>query len=385
LKILRLITRLNIGGPAIHAVTLSAELPTEEFSTTLVCGLPGDTEGDMTPLAETKGVRTVCIPSLRREIHPAGDLRSLAAIVRLLRREKTDILHTHMSKAGALGRIAARFARGVKTVHTFHGNVLRGYFSSARASVYLLAERWLAERTDALVALSESQRKEMLERYGVGRAEQYTVIPLGLDLGRFARCEGQRGALRSELGITGGTPVVAIVGRLVPIKDHRLFLGAARRVLDDLPDAVFLIVGGGELRAELEARARRVGLGRSAMFLGWRSDLERIYADSDVVVLTSINEGTPVSLIEAGAAGKPVVATDAGGVSDVVRNGESGLIAGSRDPAEFARLVVELLRDSARRAAMGNAGRKYVMSRYAKERLLRDIAALYEDLAGRRG
>jgi glycosyltransferase involved in cell wall biosynthesis len=382
IKIVRLITRLNIGGPSLHVVTLSAELPPERFTTLLVCGRVDPGEGDMSDLALERGVTPFVIPCLHREFSPADDLRSLAAVAGVLRRERPDILHTHLSKAGALGRAAAALCPGLRTVHTFHGNVLRGYFSPRRTRLYLLLERALALRTDRLIALGDSQRDEMLHRYRVGRPEQYAVVPLGLDLGRFTRCEHARGQLRKELGIPSGIPVVSTVGRLVPIKDHNLFLDAARYVRGEKTDAVFLIVGDGLCRRELEERARGLGLGGSVRFIGWRRDLERIYADSDIVVLTSVNEGTPVSLIEAAAAGVPVVATDVGGVRDVVRDGESGLLTGTRDPREIAARIGELIDDPARARSMGEAGRRHVGVRFAKGRLLDDIARLYAELMG---
>lgn len=378
LKVVRIITRLNIGGPAINAITLSAGLPPDRFRSVLVCGSPGPDEGDMGYLAEEKGVRPVVIPHLRRQVRPADDVRSLRLIIALIRQERPDIIHTHMSKAGLLGRIAAMRTPGVKTVHTFHGNVLSGYFSTAQSRIFLSLERWLARRTDRLVALSESQRREMLERYRVGRPEQYAVIPLGFDLERFSRCGALRGELRRELGIPRDEAVIAIVGRLAPIKDPTLFLAAARCIRERRPDAVFLVVGDGELRAHCEAEARGMGIARNVRFLGWRRDLERIYADADVVMLTSKNEGTPVSLIEASAAARPVVAMNVGGVADVVLNGESGLLAEQRDARRLADLALCLLDDPPRAHAMGEKGRAFALARYATSRLLGDIAALYE-------
>jgi len=377
IKIVRIITRLNIGGPAIQAVTLSAELPPSMFETTLLCGVPDAGEGDMSPLAGEKHVRPVVIPTLHREVKLADDLRSLRAVLAVLRARRPDIVHTHTSKAGLVGRTAALLCGGIKTVHTFHGNVLSGYFSPLRSHVYLLLERWLARRTDRLVALSGSQKEEMLRRYRVGSEGQYAVIPLGLDLAGFAGCDALKGQLRKELGIMPGVPVVTVVGRLVPIKDHFLLLSSARRIASEKPGVLFLIVGDGILRGDLEKEAKRLGLEDCVKFLGWRRDLERVYADSDCVVLTSRNEGTPVSLIEAAAAARPVVATDVGGVRDVVLDGVSGLIAGRRDPGMLASLITGILNDGPKARAMGEQGRIFALRRFTKERLLRDVAGLY--------
>ncbi len=383
IKILRLITRLNIGGPSIQAVTLSADLPGERFSTTLVCGQPGPREGDMSYLAKEIGIKPILIPSLQREVRPAKDLLSLFRIIALLRRERPDILHTHMSKAGAVGRIAAIFFPKVKTVHTFHGHVLSGYFSGLLNRIYLFIERWLARHTDKLVALSDSQKRELLDRFLVGRPDGYTVIPLGFDLDRFVRSEALKGGLRKELSIPPEAAVIATVGRLAPIKDHELFLEVVSLVLAERRDVLFLVVGDGPKRMGLEEKTRTMGLSRSVIFLGWRKNVERVYADADIILLTSRSEGTPVSLIEAAASGKPVVATDVGGVADVVRDGISGLLVGSRDPREFAQKVLELLKDQPRCEEMGGAGRSFVLERYSKDRLLRDTVRMYDDLQSR--
>jgi glycosyltransferase involved in cell wall biosynthesis len=333
--------------------------------------------------AEENGLLPVVVPTLHRELDPLNDVRSLVKIIGIMRKERPDILHTHLAKAGAIGRVAALFCPGVKKVHTYHGHVFSGYFSPTRTSFYLNLERWLARRTDRIVVLSRSQRSEILERYGIGRSEQYEVIPLGFDLEGFGRAHKLRGELRKELDIPPDSPVVSTVGRLVPIKDHELFLEAAHRVLDGCSNTVFLVVGDGPMRERLEGIVRTRGLGKSVIFLGWRSDLERVYADSDLVVLSSRNEGTPVSLIEAAATGRAIVATDVGGVSDVVRHGVSGLLSRSREPGDIADLILELLRDRPRAVAMGEEGKRFVRVRYSKKRLLADIIALYAELSGK--
>jgi glycosyltransferase involved in cell wall biosynthesis len=376
-KVLRIITRLNIGGPSLNAIAMSAGLPGDRFDTTLVCGRPGPGEGDMTPRARERGIRVVEVPSMQRELAPWADAVSLARIIRIVRRERPDIIHTHLAKAGMLGRLAARAFPGAKTVHTFHGHVFSGYFTPKRTRVFLAIERWLARGTDRIIALTGSQREELVGKYRIGRAEQYEVIPLGFDLEKFGKSAELRGELRLELSIGPGDPVIAVVGRLTGIKDHPLFLAAARRVREAKPRAVFLVVGDGPQRAEIEQAARALGLGGSVRFTGWRGDLDRVYADADVVALTSVNEGTPVCLIEAAAAGRPVVSTAVGGVADVVRDGVSGLLAAGRDPGEIASLILRILDDPARAAAMGEEGRRIVLGRFTEGRLVRDVESLY--------
>ena len=376
-RILRIITRLNIGGPSINAIALSAGLPRDRFETVLVCGRPGVAEGNLASRARERGIRLIEIRSLRRDPSPVADAAALARLIEIVRRERPDIVHTHLAKAGALGRIAAKTVPGIRTVHTFHGHVFSGYFTPARTRIFLAVERLLARGTDKIIALSEAQRAELVGACRIGRPGQYAVIPLGLDLERFAASRALRGSLRRELGLEPEASVITLAGRLAPVKDHRLFLAAARLVLAARPRADFLVVGDGEERPSLEREARTSGLADAVRFTGWRDDLDRVYADSDLVVLTSRNEGTPVSLIEASAAGRPIVATAVGGVGDVVRDGGSGLLAAGRDPAEIAALILRLLDDPARAAAMGEEGRRFVLERFTSARLVRDVGELY--------
>jgi glycosyltransferase involved in cell wall biosynthesis len=240
-------------------------------------------------------------------------------------------------------------------------------------------ERFLTRLSDRIVTVSEGQRRE-LAAYGVAALEKITVVPLGFELGHLLTCESHRGELRRELGLADGTKLVGIVARLVPIKNHRLFLQAAKLVAEAVPEARFLVVGDGELREELEAYARDLGLDGSVLFTGWRRDLPRVYADLDVVVLTSINEGTPVSLIEAMAAGVPVVATAVGGVPDVVAGGETGYLVEAGDAEGLAEAIIKLLRHPQKASEMGIAGREAVYPRFAAQTLIANVEGLYTGL-----
>jgi glycosyltransferase involved in cell wall biosynthesis len=323
------------------------------------------------------------LPELGRELTTRRDAVVLSQLVRLMRRERPDIVHTHTAKAGTLGRLAA-FLTGVPViVHTFHGHVLQGYFSSARTRLFIAIERALARVTTRLIAVSPSVRRELLDMK-IGRPERFDVIRLGLDLDPFLEAERLRGQLRAEIGVGPTVPLVGIVGRLVPIKGHDQFLEAASRIAT-LPAAHFVIAGDGELRGVLETRAAELGLSKRVHFLGWRADLPRIYADLDVVVLSSLNEGSPVALIEAMAAGRAVVATDVGGVADVVASGVAGILTPPRDPAALAGAVQAVLADDSRRAAMGRAGRASVYPTYSVPRLLQEIDQLYTQALERAG
>jgi glycosyltransferase involved in cell wall biosynthesis len=373
------ITRLNVGGPALHTTLLTQRLDPARYDSLLASGVVGRDEGEYLALCGGPAERVVQVPSLVREVRPAADAVALVELVRLMRRIRPHVVHTHTAKAGVLGRLAARLARVPVVLHTYHGHVFEGYFAPWQARVFLAMERTVARWTDCLLAVSDRVRQDLLA-LGVGRPEQFRVVPLGLDLARFLGSDATRGALRSELALHPGTPLVGIVARLVHIKAHEVFLNAAARVAREVPDTHFVVVGDGERRAELEALAGALGLGSRVHFLGWRRDLDRLYPDLDVVGLTSRNEGSPVALIEAMAAGRPVVATSVGGVPDVVDDAVTGYLVPSGDAAAVARAVVELLTDPRRGDKMGQAGRERVLPRFAVGRLLADLDGLYQDL-----
>lgn len=376
-RVLRLIARLNVGGPAIHATLLTERLNRARFTTTLVTGTEEAGEANYLEL-HGRSMPVLILPDLGREIRPLSDVRTVWRLMQIIRRERPQIVHTHTAKAGALGRLAAILCGVPIVVHTYHGHVLRGYFSPAKTAVYRALERLLALGTDRLLTVTDRVGQE-LQALGVGRPAQYRTLPLGFDLSPLLVAERRRGELRAELQV-GDVPLIGIVARLVPIKAHEVFLLMAARVRQAYPTAVFLIVGDGELRASLEQRAGELGLTGAVRFLGWRADLDKLYADFDVVALTSRNEGSPVALIEAMAAGAPVVSTEVGGVADVVQHGVTGLLAPMDDDVALARHVVTLLGDRALGRRMGQQGRAIVASTYGSDRLIADIEGLYEEL-----
>lgn len=382
LKILRIIARLNVGGPAIHAILLTRALNNERFESILVTGRVSEAEKDMIYLAKEKGVRPVIIPELGRQISPIKDVLALCKIFMLIKREKPDIVHTHTAKAGALGRAAAVLAGVPVRIHTFHGHIFESYFNKFYIAVFLLIERILALFTKFIVVVSQAQKKEIGERYKITGPEKIRVIPLGLELEQFFLAGGCAGKLRGELGLGEGVIIVGIVGRLVPVKNHKMFLDAANMLtglLEGQFRVKYLIVGDGEERTSLEEYAKKLGLGNDTVFFGWREDMAGIYSDLDIVGLTSFNEGTPVALIEALAAGRPVVATDVGGVADVVKEGVNGYLVASGDARAFALRLADLVKDPGKRSEFGLNGCRTVREAFSKERLVRDLADLYED------
>ncbi len=383
LKVMRLIARLNIGGPAIHTTLLTERLNPARFESQLVTGVEGEGEGNMLELMGERGLsgplKPIIIPSLGREISPKSDLQTLREVVRLMRREKPDIVHTHTAKAGFVGRLAARLARVPVVVHTFHGNVFTGYFSPHKTNLFISIEKNLARSTDAIIVLSEQQRAEILG-LGIGSAAQYRVIPLGLDLTPFLEAEKLRGQLRRELQIAENTPLIGIVARLVPIKAIHLLLEAASQVLKTHPNAVFLIVGDGELRGALEQQAQTLHLTQNVRFLGFRSDLPRLYADFDVSVLCSLNEGLPVAVIESLASARPVVATEVGGVGDLISHQKTGWLCPTQDVNALAEGISYALDNVAETANWGRAGREKVYPALDIVRLCDDLEQLYLEL-----
>jgi glycosyltransferase involved in cell wall biosynthesis len=376
-RLLRIITRLNVGGPARQVVHLNQALPGRGFDCRLVTGSEGPSEGRIDPGPE----RVTVIPDLRRQIAPRHDLAAARALDRLVRAWRPDVVHTHLAKAGALGRFVAQRLNVPVTVHTFHGHVLDGYFPRPVARAFLAAERRLASRTTALVAVSNAVRDELLA-LGIGREEQWHVIPVGLVLDGLLGTLPSKADARGGLGLPPDGAAVGIVGRLVPIKDHETYFRAVARLVRDRDDVTFVVAGDGDDRAVLEARAAKL-LGERVRFLGWVEDLAGLYAALDVVVLTSRNEGTPVSLVEAGAAGRPVVATRVGGVRDVVTDGETGILVPPGDPTATAAAIGRLLDEPVLAHAMGVAARARVPSRFSAARLVDDLVALYERLLER--
>lgn len=397
LRVLRIVTRMNIGGPALHVALLSNDLDPAGYTTHLVMGEPDATEGDLSALVRQPPVTVTCLKALRRPAHPGRDAIALCQLLRLVWQTRPQIIHTHMAKAGALGRLAGLLynhlgpgrlpGQRAKLVHTFHGHVLDGYFSPSVSRLFLGIERRLARGTDALIAVSETVRRELLGK-GIGRPGQWRIIALGLDLSPLA-------ALPYP---TGDSPVrVGIVGRLVPIKNPHLFLEAFQALAGDGRGQALLgrVVGDGTLRPGLERRAQELGLDRLIHFTGWQQDPRTIYESLDAVCLTSWNEGTPVALIEAMAAGRAVIATDVGGVRDLLAAPEEsaapiapgrfhvaqrGILIRPGDAAGLAAGLRHLTEQPGLRQQLATTGRGYVLSTFGRQRLLRAVASLYQEL-----
>jgi glycosyltransferase involved in cell wall biosynthesis len=384
--VFEVIGRLALGGAVTQAVTLAGLLGAP-FRAVLVTGTSGGEEREMTELVEGLRVRPWRVAGMRRELGP-HDWRALLAMVRLIRRERPVLVHTHAAKGGTIGRLAAFLAVGARprvVVHTFHGHVLTGYFSARTSRIFTLIERALGRVSTALVAVAPEVRDDLLAR-GVGKPEQWHVIPVGLELEAFQVPEPERvrarDTLRFELGIDPEVVVITAIARLAEVKRLDRLLRIAARCAD-LPHMRFLIVGAGPLDRALRAQADALGLGERVIWTGYRTDVDAVCFASDLVTLTSDNEGTPTSAIEAHAAGLPVLAMKVGGVAEVVRDGETGLLVDAGDEAAFEARLRELIADPARRHELGERGRAHVFARFSRDRMLSDTRALYEELLQR--
>jgi len=376
IRVVNVLARLNVGGPAIHVSLLTQRMGPPEYESFLVTGTVGGAEGDMTWYATERGVTPIIIPTLGRELHPIRDIATLWKLYRLLRQLKPDVVATHTAKAGFVGRVAAWLAGAPVIVHTYHGHVFHGYFSPAKTRLFLLLERFAARLSDAIIALTPGQRDDLVNVYHIAPAGKFTVMGYGLDLSAFAAAQRRSRAFRRAWGVTDDAPLITIVGRLAPVKNHALFLQAAATVREALPAARFAIVGDGELRAELEAQVDALGLRDAVFFTGWQKDVTPVYADSDVLVISSVNEGTPFTVIEAMAAGCPVVSTAVGGVPDFLNHGELGKLVPSGDAAALAAALVETVQQPPDAEAL----RALIVERYGIDRLVRDLGALYTSL-----
>ena len=402
MKILRIIARLNVGGPARHVVWLTKALNNSEFQSVLIAGTVPEGEENMEYFAEENGVQPVFIEEMSRELSPK-DIISLWKVYRRICIEKPDIIHTHTAKAGTIGRAAGFFYRwlnwkNVKMIHTFHGHVFHSYYGNLKTKIFLIIEKILAFfATDKIIVITPQQFEEISKKFGVGNEKQFEIIPLGIDLEKFADAENKRGVLRRGIGAKDDEILVGFVGRFTEIKNIPLFLQAAKifteRKKAESPGLKFVLVGDGHLRTELEKTAAEFGLNENLIFLGNRNDADVFYAGLDIVALTSFNEGTPLSLIEAMANGKAVISTKVGGVPDllgqIVEKNENfdiherGIGVTSEDAEGLFNGLMFLAENSELRKRLGDNGKYFVSENYSKNRLINDIKNLYRKVTNK--
>lgn len=390
-RVLRILNRLVIGGPSKNAVYLTKYMQ-PEFETLLVTGSRENHEQDADLLALSHGIEPYYIPEMKRAISFPGDWIAYRKLNKIIREFKPDIVHTHAAKSGALGRMAAKHCDVPVIVHTFHGHVFHSYFNSFKSNIYIRAERHLAGFTDSIIAISEVQKKELAEDFKIAPADKFCIIPLGLDLDNFiTNQENKRKKFRNEFGLDEETIAIGIIGRLVPVKNHGLFLKGVKKLLETGTQKIkAFIIGDGESRESIEQTATSLGINFSRhtdmahqhplIFTSWRMDIDVVCAGLDIIALTSLNEGTPVSLIEAQAAGKPIVATRVGGMADVVLENKSALLSEIKDERGFVDNLIRLVSDPDLRNSFRDAGKKHVMMKYGYKRLAGDMSKLYLEL-----
>lgn len=383
IKVLRIIHRFSISGPPFHVALLTKYLG-EKFETKLIGGVPEEGEADSFYVLEKYEVEATVIPELRRSVNFFSDIKAYFKIKKIIKEYKPDIVHTHASKAGALGRYAAYNAGAKIIVHTYHGHVFHSYFGKFKTGIYKFVERYLATKTTGIIAISESQKTDLSDVFQICPNEKIKVIPLGLELTVFAsNTPENRQVARSHLGLQTEDVAIAIIGRLAPIKDHLFFLDVVDELLKRTSCTLkVFIVGDGMQKDAIQSRADEINtkFPNSIQLTSWIREMAQVYHALDLVCLTSKNEGTPVTLIEAQAAALPVVSTDVGGVRDVVLDQVSGFVLPKNDLSGYVDKTLELIHDPEKRMQFGAAGQKKMLEKYHYQRLIEDMENYYAHL-----
>lgn len=387
-KVLRILNRFNVGGPTYNAAYLTKYL-SKEYETKLIGGIKEDAEASSEYILKNLDIQYEIIPEIRRGINLIKDFKAFCKVVKIIRTEKPQIVHTHASKAGMIGRAAAFYCGVPYVYHTFHGHVFHSYFGKSKTRFFITIEQVLAKKTTKIIAISEKQKYELGTVYHICNPDKIEVVPLGFDLNKFAEnTEEKRVTFRSQYSITNEEIAVGIVGRLAPIKNHTLFIDAIDFCIKQLPNKKIraFIIGDGELNEELQKYCISKKISISTLsnpkanatitFTSWIQDVDIAYAGLDLVALTSLNEGTPVSIIEAQTAGKPIVATNVGGIGDIVSEGNTALLS-DLSFEDFSQKLKKLIGDDALRNTMSENSKKFGTERFSYQRLCRDIETLY--------
>jgi glycosyltransferase involved in cell wall biosynthesis len=381
-KILRIINRFNIGGPTYNATFLSSELA-DDFETLLIGGLPEEGEADSLHIPAKYNVKPLLLNELKRNPSIKNDRLAYKKIVEIIEEFKPDIVHTHASKAGALGRKAAKKCGVPIIVHTFHGHVFHSYFGKFKTYLVKLIERRLSKISTKIITISDKQKEEICGMYKICDSEKATVIPLGFDLSLFKRSETIRFEVQKEFDISQKIPTIAIIGRLAPVKNHDFFLDVMQEVCKNTthPFQLF-IVGDGTEKKSIENKIKSIHLNdfQTIRMLGWIKDIARFNNAIDIICLSSDNEGTPVSLIEAQAGSIPVITTNVGGVEDILENGSTGFIIDKGNCTEYAKKLVLLIENEKKREEMSQNGWNFVHEKFSKETLAKNTKKLYFEL-----
>lgn len=395
-RVLRIHNRLIIGGPAIN-VTYLTKYMAPEFETMLVIGDKDSHEQDADHLIMNLGLDPVVVPEMKRDISPLNDGYAYQKIKKLIEKFRPDIVHTHAAKSGVIGRLAADACKVPVILHTFHGHVFHSYFSKFKTNTFIQIERYLARRSTGIIAISDTQKHELANVYNICEEEKIKKIPLGLDLDKFqVNPEVKRAEFRQQFKLNADDIVIGIIGRVVPVKNHSMFVAAAKKVVDKTDKPVkFVIVGDGDMRPQMEEEFYAAGIDytyfpeeprqATAVCTSWQTDIDYVLSGMDIVALTSHNEGTPLSLIEAQAASKPVVSTNVGGVSDVVTDNQTGYVTDPDDAEAFAEALLKLIENPEKRAYFGQMGTDFAQTNYSYRRLVKDMSEYYYEQLSKAG
>ncbi len=385
-KVLRILNRLNLGGPTYNVAYLTKYME-PEFQTCLASGSKDKTEGSSQFILDQLGIKPVSVPEMKREVSFSDDIRSYYSIKKLIKEFNPKIVHTHASKAGAVGRMAAIKMKVPIIVHTFHGHVFHSYFGKAKTEFFIRTERYLASKSNAIVAISEKQKEELAYEFKICPPEKIHVIPLGFDLTKFNTDKDfKRKKFRTKYQIPEDKIVISIVGRLVPVKNHDLFIDVIFELEKLFPNQILaMIVGDGELKNDLEKKITDISKSKNIRedlfyFTSWLTDIDEVNAGSDIIALTSLNEGTPVSLIEAQASGKPIISTRVGGIENIVEEGKTALLSASKNKEEMINNFSIILNNKSMIKNMGEKGWDLVGKKFHYERLVTDMKNLYKNL-----
>lgn len=389
-RVLRIINRLNLGGPTFNAAYLTKYLE-PDFDTLLVSGMKDAAEESSEFIVKNLDLHPVYMPEMYRELNPFRDYKSYYKLRKIIDEFKPDIVHTHAAKAGAVGRLAAIHSGVPVILHTFHGHVFHSYFGSVKTRMFLEIERYLAKRTTKIIALSELQKNELVDEFKIAPSDKFAIVPLGFDLNKFeTNKEQKRHKFRTEYNVAEDEIAIGIVGRLVPIKNHELFLRSMAVVKQKTTKKIrVFIIGDGEQRQNIEALAKSLELPfdkenptrpNFLTFTSWIKDIDVSNAGMDIIALTSKNEGTPVSLIEAQASGKPIVSTRVGGIENIVISDQTALLSDREDILGFAHNLLALIENDELRLVMSKAGSDFVRQKFSYLRLCEDMKNLYNSL-----
>lgn len=390
-KVLRIINRFNLGGPTYNVAYLS-KFMNPEFETILVGGEKDESEDSSQFILDSLGLKPIIIQEMKREIDIKNDRIAYQKLRALIREHKPDIVHTHASKAGTLGRLAAKAENVPVIIHTFHGHVFHSYFGKLKTIFYKTIERYLARISTRIIAISDIQKMELSRIHKICSEKKIEVIPLGFDLSKFSQNkESKRKDFREKYKLQADTIAIGIIGRLVPIKNHGLFLDSIVYLKNNSNKKfTAFIIGDGELRNEIEQMCvnkniefetpEKINPHAILVFTSWIQEVDIALSGLDIVTLTSFNEGTPVSLIEAQAAGKPIVSTNVGGIENVVIKNKTAFLSEINQPEDFFANLKKVVEDDVLRNEMSELGWKHVFEKFHYHRLVQDMKNLYNRL-----